>query len=324
MSLYWTMTLNNYTDEEYVKVTLIANLVMWAVVKVIIAKEHEEEGTPHLQAYWVFKNKKKLEWMKDHVAVRAHWEYRQGNDKQAWDYCMKEDAAPFIWPPGSVGKDGAGQGRRKDLIEIMTMVKEGKNNFEIIEKVVNAFMYQRFIDSYRASWMKSLPHVQPTVWYVEGSPESGKTSTIFDYYAGKSIFTTTDARDMKFGFDGYAGEEIVIIDDFNMLCKDMSFYFKILDRYRCQVEVKGSNTILMAKQIFILSNYSLEHVCDQGGLDDMKRLSFKRRIHKMIKMPAVAPGHHYNFITGDVALNDQVQVEEAVIMGNQQDVIEID
>lgn len=51
--------------------------------------EKGNNGTPHLQGYVEFENKKSLAQLKE-ACPRAHWEPARGNPKQASDYCKKE------------------------------------------------------------------------------------------------------------------------------------------------------------------------------------------------------------------------------------------
>lgn len=82
----WTLTINNYTEEEYNKLTNSLSLMK---CKYIIGKEIGEQGTPHLQGYIKFKNQRTLQQCKK-INNRAHWEIAKGNEKQNFDYCSKD------------------------------------------------------------------------------------------------------------------------------------------------------------------------------------------------------------------------------------------
>lgn len=90
MSKHWCFTLNNYTVEEenYLR-DEGAN-----VEYLIFGKEIGDNGTPHLQGYVVFINRKRMtavkKWLK-----RAHWEIKRGSPLEASNYCRKEDQTPF-------------------------------------------------------------------------------------------------------------------------------------------------------------------------------------------------------------------------------------
>lgn len=83
----WCFTLNNYTEEDFVKFTKgehINTLERW-----IVGKEIGESGTKHLQGYYYFKNARTLKKMKE-VDGKAHWEAAKGSPKQNMDYCSKD------------------------------------------------------------------------------------------------------------------------------------------------------------------------------------------------------------------------------------------
>lgn len=83
----WTVTLNNYTEEEYVA------LKTWAqntCSSWVIGKEVGEKcGTPHLQCYFAFKNPTDFNTIKV-VAQRAHIEKARGKKEDNLKYCTKE------------------------------------------------------------------------------------------------------------------------------------------------------------------------------------------------------------------------------------------
>ena len=76
-------TLNNYTDTEY------RDIITWLEkdAKVaIVGKEVGEEGTPHLQGYFEFKNARNIK----SKMPRAHIEKRKGSVKDNFVYCSKD------------------------------------------------------------------------------------------------------------------------------------------------------------------------------------------------------------------------------------------
>lgn len=86
----WCFTLNNYTDEEYL--TLLHNLDGSSF---IVGKEIGESGTPHLQGYVEFKDKRRMSENKV-FNKRIHWEQSKGTRDQNIDYCTKDNDYFFI------------------------------------------------------------------------------------------------------------------------------------------------------------------------------------------------------------------------------------
>lgn len=82
----WVFTLNNYTVEE---LEALEAIFEGLAEKYVIGKEIGESGTPHLQGAVIFKKATRpIEACKN---KRIHWEQQKGNDKQAFDYCMKDN-----------------------------------------------------------------------------------------------------------------------------------------------------------------------------------------------------------------------------------------
>lgn len=82
----WCVTVNNYTEADLSQLShLSRKSKFW-----IIAKEGQAEGkTPHLQAYFQFKNQTRFSTIKTAVP-RAHIEKARGSVQQNYIYCSKE------------------------------------------------------------------------------------------------------------------------------------------------------------------------------------------------------------------------------------------
>lgn len=121
---YWTLTLNNYTDEE---VELFDNAVSKGhCVYVCYQKEVGVQGTPHLQGYAVFKVRKRLPAIKKTFGPRIHGVLSNGSPSANRAYCCKSDTAV----PGSFKEYGeipsdATPGKRSDLDAFVEAVKGG-------------------------------------------------------------------------------------------------------------------------------------------------------------------------------------------------------
>lgn len=79
----WTMTLNNYMESE------IKELSSGLTYEYLFQEETGENGTPHLQGVFIFKNPVSLSSLKA-MNRRAHWEPAR-NKIASIRYCCKED-----------------------------------------------------------------------------------------------------------------------------------------------------------------------------------------------------------------------------------------
>jgi len=84
----WCFTLNNPTNGE--SSSLVDVFESEHVKYAVVGRETGESGTPHLQGFVWFTDRKSLRQAKAILSDRMHLEPTQGTDKQASDYCKKE------------------------------------------------------------------------------------------------------------------------------------------------------------------------------------------------------------------------------------------
>jgi len=82
-------------------------------------------------------------------------------------------------------------------------------------------------------------------------------------------------------WDGYQGEETVIIDEFSGLI-DITYLLRWIDRYPCMVEVKGGAVVLNAKNFIITSNISPQEWYPNASANHKAALA--RRLTTVIHM----------------------------------------
>jgi len=80
----WCFTLNNYNENDIKILELAFN-----GSKYIIGKEVGESGTPHLQGYVNFNDKKRLTALKK-IHDKVHWEKCKGSEEDNIKYCSKD------------------------------------------------------------------------------------------------------------------------------------------------------------------------------------------------------------------------------------------
>lgn len=100
----WCFTLNNPTDDEEQALGDFSEED--DLQYLVYGRETGEGGTPHLQGYFIYKQRKTLAWIKSKLGSRVHLEVSRGTPSQASDYCKKEgDYEEFgELPASSAGK----------------------------------------------------------------------------------------------------------------------------------------------------------------------------------------------------------------------------
>lgn len=81
----WCLTINNYTEDHLTQLAQLAT----TSDRYIIGREVGEQGTPHLQCFFRFKNPKRFTTLKS-LIPHGHWEIAKGSIQDNFKYCSKE------------------------------------------------------------------------------------------------------------------------------------------------------------------------------------------------------------------------------------------
>lgn len=85
----WCFTLNNWTQPEYDHIVSYAESSE-SVVYFVAGREIGDSGTPHLQGFICFRNRKTLGAVKSLLSARMHLEAARGTPQEASTYCKKD------------------------------------------------------------------------------------------------------------------------------------------------------------------------------------------------------------------------------------------
>lgn len=241
---YWVWTLNNPTDAEKDDVKKIVD-TNEDVTYVIYGREVGQSGTPHLQGYLELSAKLRLGGVKRIRGMgRCHLELRKGTQEQAVTYCKKDGD----WDEFGV-LFASQQGRRSDLDQIKELLDDGKRDESIAESHFGSWCrYRKSFAAYRGLKSKRVAR-DVSVYVIYGVPGVGKTRIIFE--KEEDLFIVSDPT--LTWFDGYDGEEAILIDDYRG-GGNAAFLLRLLDRYPLQLPIKGGFVPMAATRIFITSN----------------------------------------------------------------------
>lgn len=173
------------------------------------------------------------------------------------------------------------QGKSKDADIIVSMVRSGASNADIVNTVSSAYKdiekIERVRSMYRDSqFANSWRDLEVT--YIFGKTGSGKTRSVMDKYGYSNVYRVTD---YKHPFDTYDGQDVILFEEFRGGLKhgDMLNY---LDGYPLLLPCRYFNRQACYTKVFIISNippdsqYSL-------NVDEESRKAFFRRIHSVIE-----------------------------------------
>lgn len=192
-------TLNNYTEEE------MKDIQSWDCDYLIFGREEGESGTPHLQGYVEWKSSKRFSTMKK-LNSRIHWEARRGTPDEASAYCKKDGD---FFEKGEISK----QGKRKDLDQLRDDILNGRSVDNItIEEPTYYHQYGRTLSRIEDIRLRQQFRTwEPECFWYYGESGSGKTSIWRTTYNPNTDYLWQNDNGW---FDGYTGQETMIIDEF--------------------------------------------------------------------------------------------------------------
>lgn len=185
----WCFTLNNYTQLDVDRLTNLGSSASY----IVFGREVGQNGTPHLQGFIAFNQRKRLAQVKALIGGNPHVEVCR-NIPASVQYCKKDGDFE------EVGELPNGQGRRSDIDAFKEAVKGGLTDIKEIRELHSEVYskHRRFVYEYLADHApdKALADHDKTPWQLElddildEEPEDRKVIFVVDYRgnAGKSWY----------------------------------------------------------------------------------------------------------------------------------------
>lgn len=247
----WAFTINNYTEED------IQIVQQWDTKYTVYGKEVGEEGTPHLQGYVNLQAQQRLSYMKK-LHPTAHWEQCKGTPEQNIVYCKKQGN---FWengtPPQERHKKGTmagGKRTRENWDEILELAKSGR--IEEIDSEIQIKHYSTLRSIQKDYGKRPADMEVDSGWkgilWIYGRPGTGKSRYVRDTWTTDEIYD----KSLNKWWDGYKGEKIALLDDFDKNHKVLGSHLKRWgDRYAFPAEIKGGKIDIRPERIVVTSNY---------------------------------------------------------------------
>jgi len=253
----WLLTVWKHTESEDVAQAFISGFGEQVNYAVGQLEEAPDTGRRHIQLFVQFRKRIRLSGINGGLGLSSgdhHSERRRGTVDEAIAYCSKSDSR--IAGPWYFGERPSKTGQRNDLESACNTLREHKSLKRLAEEFPTAYVkYQRGFKELLHLIGQTRDYLPKTVIVYWGEPGSGKTRTCFEAHKEDIWFAPPPSPNCW--FDGYAGEETVIIDDYanDIHSKyPFSFFLRLLDGYPLSVPIKGGFVSWIPKKIYITSN----------------------------------------------------------------------
>lgn len=234
---------------------------------IVVGAEHAPStGKFHYQGYVEWNTARSLKGLK-RIHRTISWKVARGNAAQNRVYCSKEQLFCEFGIPSN-------QGKRNDISDIRNLLIAGGSMADVVQQA-RSYQAAKFGELF-SKYVSAKRNWQPEVLWLWGPTGSGKSRTAFELAPDAWV----SANNLTW-WDGYCGQADVILDDFRGdFCKFHEL-LRLLDRYPCRVQLKGSSTEFLARRIIITSCYPPDRVYHTR--EDIGQLL--RRITRVIQFP---------------------------------------
>lgn len=271
----WCVTYNNWETHQpdaWDKIQLLGDYGC-------IAKEVGENGTPHIQGFLYFANKKqKGKLCKDFP--KANFIPANGTPAQNRIYIFgnytKGDKHKPLNETAIEWGECPKQGQRTDLDEIKNQIVAGKKVDEIVLETPMVYhQYGRTLEKIEQIVLRKQFRKEMTkgYWYF-GKTGVGKSKKCFEGYNPETFYVKSLTEDF---WDGYTGQETVILNEFRGQIP-FSEMLDLCDWTPKFVKIKGKPPVpFLAKKIIVTSALSPQEVYHRSLEHNDKMEQFTRR-----------------------------------------------
>lgn len=287
----WQITINNPVEKGFTHDRLKEILAgMKSVIYWCMADEIGENGTYHTHLYLQGRGGINFDTIKKRFEG-GHFEMAKGTAMQNKEYVSKtgkweKDRKRETCVSGTFEEWGEmpveRQGARNDLADIYSMIKQGLNNFEIMEQVPDVMFHLDKLEVVRQT-IRDVEFSERwrdlEVQYIFGDTGLGKTRSIMEKYGYKNVYRVTD---YKHPFDGYMGQDVILFEEFrsSLTLGDM---LKYLDGYPVVLPCRYANKQACFTKVYVCSNISLNQQYPEIQRESFEDFAaFLRRI-KLVK-----------------------------------------
>lgn len=233
-----------------------------------------ETGYVHWQLFAAFSKKVRLGAVKLQFGNECHAE--PSRSEAAEQYVFKEDTA-IAGTRFELGEKAIQRNNQQDWAKIKKLAQDGKID-EIPDDIF--IRYYSTLKNIKKDYMIKPADLEDVcgVW-IYGDPGVGKSRK------AREDYPDSYPKMCNKWFDGYQGQDYILIDDMDMQHKVLGHHLKIwADRYSFIAEAKGGAIQIRPKKIIVTSNYTIEQIFP----DDLQLQGALKRRFEVIHM--LGPG----------------------------------
>lgn len=242
--------------------------------------QNNPNGTEHHQGYIEFNiptrfSKVKKIFSSDSIGVNSHIEPRKYSRITCVNYIKKiglfankkHTQLSSIYEIGEFSI----QGKRNDIVDMYQMKREGFSDLEIatnysqyskVKTFIKALVYDEKTKEYKNKYRKM------SVIYISGPTRSGKTRYVYDKYGYDNVYTA-EGYDYGKMFDGYEGEDVLLLDEFRSNIP-LDRLLTFLDGHPLKAQCRYNNKQLCFTKVYILSNWALTRQYQEAQSNDIE------------------------------------------------------
>lgn len=206
-------------------------------------------GKEHNQGFVQFFKQSRGKRLQRLLGSNVHFGKMRGSVKDNETYCSKENVYTKLGAFVS-------RGYRSDLHNIKDDLKNGATLYEVMDNYTGDFVrysngitkMKELIDEKKSQEFRRLE-----VTSLTGEAGSGKTREVYERHGYANVFKIDGSADERFMFNGYDGQDVLLIDDFNGWIK-YSYLLNVLDGYPLPLNVKNGRTFARWTKVYITSN----------------------------------------------------------------------
>lgn len=185
------------------------------------------------------------------IKSKCHFEVMLGSIKDNENYCSKEN---IYFKLGNF----VSRGYRSDLHNIKDDIKNGATEYDIMENYTGDYVryhsgINKMMSLIEKKKRKEMGFVRPEVYVRSGPAGTGKTNGIYEKHGFENCFKISRYDDLKFMFNGYDNEDVLILDDFKGNIP-YTYLLQLLDGYPLDLNVKNGVKWNFFTKVYITSN----------------------------------------------------------------------